>query len=463
MIERELTTIEHLFAYSPFSIVSLIARIKGEITKEQLTKAISGIQKKHPPLQSRIVNNNSGILLLKTDPTVEIPFKILKRETSHQWMKILEEESKIPFDFDKHPPIRFILLQSPELSELIIICHHIICDGLSLAFLARDLITALGNPGKKTETLSVPIPISIKNFPSDVSMNWIVKFFINRMNKKWEIKKVLFNQEDYIALSEAYWTNFHHKMISIELSESQTTDLLKRCKANNVSVNSALTTAFVGAQVAVQAYRTSHSSIGIAADLRNRLPVDPGENMGFYAGMIKLKIKYDQQKEFWENARYFQKKIKPKFTNKNLFNEFLSWLHLYPSIMTAINFKKLGGSTNKDNAVGEKLSNFSRSKDVISSIIKRDKTDSFTHKILGTAVTNLTKMDFPGTYGNLELDRLILHPGGAFPLGNVNIVLGAVTCSGKLSLIIEYAEKTMDKDTAEKIKEKAMNYLSVTI
>ncbi len=35
----------------------------------------------------------------------------------------------------------------------------------------------------------------------------------------------------------------------------------------------------------------------------------------------------------------------------------------------------------------------------------------------GTAVTNLTSLDFPKTYGSLELDRLIMPPGGAFPLG----------------------------------------------
>ena len=41
----------------------------------------------------------------------------------------------------------------------------------------------------------------------------------------------------------------------------------------------------------------------------------------------------------------------------------------------------------------------------------------------------------------------------------VNMVLGAVTCSGKLSLIVEYAEESVDTTTMEKIKNKAMEYL----
>ena len=79
--------------------------------------------------------------------------------------------------------------------------------------------------------------------------------------------------------------------------------------------------------------------------------------------------------------------------------------------------------------------------------------------ITGTAVTNLTRLDFPREYGALELDRLIMRPGGAFPLANVNLVLGAVTCAGKLSLVIEYVENNIDIGTMEKIEDAAMEFL----
>ena len=68
-------------------------------------------------------------------------------------------------------------------------------------------------------------------------------------------------------------------------------------------------------------------------------------------------------------------------------------------------------------------------------------------------------MYFPRRYGELELDRLIMHPGGAFPLVNVNLVLGAVTCAGKLSLIIEYVEENIERGTMERIIKVAMESL----
>jgi hypothetical protein len=68
-------------------------------------------------------------------------------------------------------------------------------------------------------------------------------------------------------------------------------------------------------------------------------------------------------------------------------------------------------------------------------------------------------MDFPREYGALELDRLIMNPGGAFPLATVNLVLGAVTCAGKLSLVMEYAEETIDTGTVQQIKDQMMAFL----
>jgi len=78
---------------------------------------------------------------------------------------------------------------------------------------------------------------------------------------------------------------------------------------------------------------------------------------------------------------------------------------------------------------------------------------------MGPAITNLGRMDFPSKYGNLELDRLIMQPGGAFPLVHVDMVIGAVTAAGKLSLLFEYAEEAIDTVTMMKIKSKAMELL----
>jgi hypothetical protein len=372
---------------------------------------------------------------------------------------VVQEAGQIPFEFDVRPAIRFILVQSPSESELIISCHHIICDGMSLAYLARDLMVHLGDPTREVQVLPDPTPIDRDNLPQDVSLNPIVKFFINRINKKWDKDKIYFDQEDYRNLTQAYWMNYTHQMLSIELSEAQTIALVERCRKEKVTVNSALTAAFVGAQTTVQGEKPYHSSIVVAGNLRDGLPRPAGQVMGFFAGAVTLKHKYNRNIGFWENARRFHRKAKPLFNNKNLFKDPLTWCYLEPAILESINFKRIGKLVPGHFSRYQKLSDFGKRDDVVLSILKRDKMDTLDKIFMGTAVTNLTRMDFPIKCGELELDRLMMKPGGGFPLATVNLVLGAVTCAGKLSLVIEYVEDNIDTGTMERIKEKALEFL----
>jgi hypothetical protein len=131
------------------------------------------------------------------------------------------------------------------------------------------------------------------------------------------------------------------------------------------------------------------------------------------------------------------------------------------NIYEAMNAKKLARLVPSNSARYEKLSAFgNRADDVVARLLKRVKMESLETKICGAGITNLGRLDFPKTYGALELDRLIFQPGGGFPLSHFNVVVGAVTCSGKLSLIVEYAAEAVDSATMEKIKDKAMAYLS---
>ncbi len=248
-------------------------------------------------------------------------------------------------------------------------------------------------------------------------------------------------------------------MVLVELSEEQTTTLVERCRREEVTVNSAISTAFLAAQMIVQGKKPHHSNIGVAGNLRDRLETPTGEGMGFFAGLVSLNFNYQIQTGFWDNTRNFHQKIHPLYTNKKLFQDLLVWCYLSPGILESLSYKILGKLVPPQLSRYKKISEFSKRDDSISAMLKREKMDSLDQILTGTAVTNLTRMDFPRQYGSLELDRLIMNPGGAYPLVFVNLVLGVVTCSGKLSIVIEYAEDTIETFAVEKIKVKAMELL----
>ena len=457
--ERKVTGAERFFSHSPFSIVTMVARIKGNITEEMLKNAFAKIQQRHVLLRVRIKDDHDHALWFTSEGVQEILIEIVPRRSENDWIKLHAEASKIPYEFETHPAIRFILVQSPDVSELIILCHHIICDGMSLAYLARDLMVHLGDPSREVEVLPAPEPITLDNLPSDVSLSGLVKFFINRIKQKWAEEIVFFDQEDYEVLTKTYWDNYHHELFSIELSEAETSALVARCRKENITVTSALTAAFSGAQSFVAGEKPHQAKAAIAVSLRDRLPSPPGEAMGYYALGLELKLKYNREKSFWDNARRFHKKIKPNFTNKKVFGDLPAYLQMDSNIYEALSFKKLGRLVPTDAPRYEKLSDFGKREDVVVRLLQRAKMETLETKLLGPAITNLGRLDFPKTYGALELYRLIMQPGGAFPLVHVDMVIGAVTCSGKLSLIVEYAPEAVDTATMEKIKDKAMEFL----
>ncbi|MGD9405643.1 MAG: condensation domain-containing protein [Anaerolineae bacterium] len=457
--EREITAAERFFARSPFAIVAIVARIRGTVSEEMLRSAVTKIQQRHALLRVRIETRADHAPWFTSQGVQEIPITVVPRESENDWIETHARASRVPFEFETRPAIRFVLVQAPDVSELLILCHHIICDGMSLAYLARDLMVCLGEPEREVEVLPAPKPIDLDNLPDDVSQPRLVKFLIGRMNRKWAQEAVFFDQEDYEILTKAYWDHYHHDLLSIELSEAETTALVARCRQEKVTVNTALTAAFSGAQSFVQGEQPYHAKTVIAADLRDRLPHSPGEGMGMYAGGAELKLKYDHRRGFWENARQFHRRIQPAITNKKLFGAILNWLYLDPTISEAMSFKKLGGLVPSDSPKYEKLSAFGERDDVVLRLLQQDKLETLEAKYWGTAVTNLGRLEFPTRYGALELDRLIMQPGGGIPLANANLVLGGVTCCGKLSLVVEYAREAVASATMEQIKDKAMECL----
>jgi hypothetical protein len=163
--EREMTPVERFFTHSPFSIVTMVARIKGNVSEEMLQNAVAKVQQRHALLRARIKDDDDHAHWLTFEGVGEIPVRIVPRESDDHWIKIHQEASKVPFEFGGRPAIRFILVYSPTKSDLIILCHHSICDGMSLAYLARDLMVHLGDPTREVEVLPAPPVIDLNNLP----------------------------------------------------------------------------------------------------------------------------------------------------------------------------------------------------------------------------------------------------------------------------------------------------------
>ena len=452
---RKLTSFERRFFRSPTQTISIVARVKGLISEEDLRSALYKVREQHPLVDVRVYLDENNDAWYTTENVPKNPVKVLQRSSEKDWYQELLKEYKIRFEIEKGPLVRFVLLQSPEISEIIIICHEVICDGTSLAILARDLLLYIGNPDREVQQMSESPLATPKNFPTDIKIGKPIMFAVKQMNKKWQKKKVIFDDEDIDNIFRAFWDNYEFKVISVELNEKETSDLIEKCRQHEVTVNSALNTAFLAARYSIRGpFKGGRQNIILPVNLRKRYRYPVGEHFGHYAAGFQFKLSYNPKLDFWENAKIFNKKVKEKLDINEVFKFAALTGLIDQSIVDARAFSFMGKLVPSNFSRYEKIQAFSN--DDANIVNKRAKKQL--PEMPGLAITNLGRMDYPVKYGSLELDRFIFIASGS-PF--IELIISAVTVAGKLSFTINYLEEITDIKTMEKIENEVLEYLNL--
>jgi hypothetical protein len=151
-MHRKLGALEHLLwlvdQWTPRHFV-LVARVEGgSISAEDMTLALLHAQHRHPILRASILVNGGRPEFHPSDAPIEL--RIVQRTSGTQWLQEVETQLALPFGPNDQPLLRVVLVQGEAISELILVVHHSIGDGVSAMFLLRDLLECLeGNQLKE--------------------------------------------------------------------------------------------------------------------------------------------------------------------------------------------------------------------------------------------------------------------------------------------------------------------------
>ncbi len=451
--ERKLLAHERRPFRGPNANVVVNVRIKGNVTAELLRAAVGKVQQRHRLLSVRVIVDAAGEAVFSSEGAQDIVVKVLPRASDAQWIAMCLAEYHIPHEFDKYPPIRFILLRGDQVSDLIILCHHMLCDALSLAYLARDVLHHLGDPNRKVEVLPDPPLASRDNIPARITVNPLAKIATQRRNKQWEKAKVIFDAEDYANIFQAYWQHVTPRAYTLEFTPTQTTRLVARCREEGVTVNTALLTALAAAQTTAQGHVEKYlQRIATAMDIRKYLIEDPGEAFGFYAGGVILNFKYPSDHAFWDNARTLHHKLKQQFKPKDVLSKILTFGTLTPTLYDGLIFKRYGSWVQPTQSRYEKLSAFSARKDALTKLVKNKGQVR-----VGLVLSNLTRLDFPRHYGPLTLEQMMFLGAAT---RSYQKAVGVVTVSGKLTMTVSYVEESVDSHTMAAFKTSLLDILT---
>jgi NRPS condensation-like uncharacterized protein len=449
---RRITGEERRTLIAPTFHISLGLRLHGYISEAALRSAVDKMLVTYPLLGARIEWNEEGLQWSTTEGAAEVPVKVYEKESDECWIEALNKEHSIPLKLTKGPLTRFILVKGTETSELIVFCHHGISDGRSLQYALREVLLHLKDPNREPSVYPEVPPQTPEAIPEKFKLGRLRSALIGKVNQAWAEVKTVFDEEDLQNIWEAFWKNTEYVVETIEFDREETQKLVKVSRENDVTLNSTLLVAMQKARIDSEGPYDGKTKLGTAVDTRQRLRVDSSDAVGYFAGASIIQHKYKDKSTFWDNVRRVHKDLSKELREDKVFDQTLSYSALDPTVIDAILYLLVGDQVEPHQSRYEKISEYVRRQDeIILKNIERSKETS--PDIL---ITNLGRMELPSDIPGVEIERSLFTPSSSMM---IEIVLGASTVEGRLTLTLNYHDKYYDSEMIAKVRDKAEEIL----
>ena len=394
----------------------LTARIAGFIATENLLSAIDKVQAKHPLLRVSIADeNNQPYFTFEASPP-KIPLRIVERHGDEDWQAVTRQEWKTLFDLEDGPPFRVVWIRSEDISELLLVGHHCVCDGASLIAILREVMQLIDQPAARLtayspfQSLEDLIPREIYSDP--------------KIALRARMKAVLLKLFAMTIKHTEIIPDPNHYLIYWKASMQESSALAVRCKTEGITPYSALCVAFMLAFRQVGSGKFKNKVI-CPVNIR-RFVTNLGADVMFnYAPTISLAISEEPQEDFWSLAR----KLKESMSKK------IDQLNVYEDLIGA---EYLQGSISK----------------LISLLLKSKGSYDF-------AFSNVGRIDIPESYQTFEIDS-ILGATVAVPWRNATTLV-TTHFRGQTDVAFVSNDGFLPYAEAAAIKERAISLLSEAI
>lgn len=141
-----LTTLAEFSEDDPY-LIGMTADISGPLDVELLKDCAAKMLERHPNLRASFVSRDIPRPVQIVPTRIDLPWRQVT--AAPEDVDRLETEERCrPFDFERAPSIRFLLVELPDAHwRLVITAHHIVIDGWSLPVFAAEMIALYGAGG----------------------------------------------------------------------------------------------------------------------------------------------------------------------------------------------------------------------------------------------------------------------------------------------------------------------------
>ncbi|MDP9962113.1 phthiocerol/phthiodiolone dimycocerosyl transferase family protein [Chryseobacterium lathyri] len=414
MIRRNLMMVERIMYVDPKTPVNCIftAKIKGDIPEENFKAALEKIQQKHPLLRTRIDSSSEKYPFFIEEKEIEpIPLRIVERQTDGDWLQESETEWFRLFESMKEPLARLVWIKGQNISEILWVLPHCICDGTTIVNLMKELLSLLDDPSLKLNPYEIfgsvddflPLDFNMEKKKRKARFYLMIGRLFFLMQRKSKIRNLGSN---YVV----HW----------KLDSATTAQIIEKSKAHGVSVHALLCSSFIQAFQEIQGKQAKGKVIS-PVDVRRFIPEIRQDHVFAFAPTVELSLKKGST-DILNNARQIKKDLVEKIEKMEARE--LLWMgeQMHP--------------------VAERMV----------SLLKSSKGG---HDV---TLSNMGRINIPSNYSNFEVET-IFSPTVAFPWLNSNTLV-ATTYNQQMDFTFMSNEHFLPIEEAVKIKDKAIELLT---
>jgi len=420
---------ERLFLRSPSIYVCFRTVVEGIVTKTKIEQTLKIIYKRHPLIRCRIeIDDDGGAWFIQDGNPIDVEYYTSALTNWLEWYKRAENT---PFDISRGPLAKICAIVDGDTTEICILGHHVIGDGIGWLNFTKDLLLALDKNLDEAPQIP-PTDSGDKYFKETILLDEPTKSFACWLNGEWRKNCVRLSEGDYVSFFRRYHEELKPNLHMGSIEESDFVKITQKCRENDLSVNEIIATAFTAALT------DRETRLGVAANIRNELISEPSHCMGNYVSGVSASVRYEPENTFLENARRIANALRAHLTNLKTRHMAVHFLNEFDGdFLESVVYAAYGGfelpfSKQLGELIGERPDN------------------------KGIGVSNLGKNDLTG-YGKIKiLDMQFIGP--AFPANLLTV--GAITAGSRLNLCLRYNESEISSDEIRTVYGKAIELLT---
>lgn len=427
--------IERLHFRNPSTNIIFKGTVVGKYDRDRIADSIKELRRVYPILNYILRQGKSRKLYFIRKPQTKIRVVFIRRENSGQWKDVIREQIKIPWRLMEEPLIRFIFLENEHEFDVIMMGHHIMGDGKSVMHIFEDFVNiylghALDLPVHRIRLIRGTNDLAVA-YEGSAFTDILVKLF----NSRWRKEKTRFLEKEYERIYRTFYAKYDIDFAHGYIEGESYKKLRAACRQHEVSLNSAIITAFMYGMQKKQYDRREELKVTVAASIGKYLRFNSDRTVGNYVSAVSSRFRYNFRISFWENAESIGGRLKKELGDtQKVLSTFRMMSVIDQSAFDGLYFMKYATYRNK---AMERLTR-------LMNIDKKEK---------GMETTNLGIIELKSTYPEHEFRDLVFLPPAVTVFDKV---VGVATMGDRLTLGISYIKNDVSEENINEIMNEAI-------